>query len=132
MNLDTVGPRFIGRIKFPRYEKIFVFWAPRFTGLNGQKPFPPSNPVNRGPTVLILTSKCSISGREKENNDREIFKQVIGYQGNSGDRVTNSEANSQDSPWSERRIGNNYNGNELSLGEITDPVTASRAKDAAP
>ena len=49
----TVGPRFTGRISFPgRYRKLTVF-HPDIPGtpIYRAKPFPPSIPVNRGPTV---------------------------------------------------------------------------------
>eukprot|EP00116_Pleurobrachia_bachei_P013089 sb/3473351/ len=49
------GPRFTGRIIFPRSRKLTVF-DPDIPGtpIYRAKPFPPSIPVNRGPTVLQL------------------------------------------------------------------------------
>eukprot|EP00116_Pleurobrachia_bachei_P009183 sb/3469445/ len=51
---DLPEPRFIGRIKFPRYGKIALF-DPDTSGtpIYREKPFPPSIPVNRGPTINI-------------------------------------------------------------------------------
>eukprot|EP00116_Pleurobrachia_bachei_P014590 sb/3474852/ len=57
---DLPEPRFTGRIHFPRYRKLTVF-HPEIsdTPIYRAKPFPPSIPVNRGPT-------SSIQARERE------------------------------------------------------------------
>eukprot|EP00116_Pleurobrachia_bachei_P011651 sb/3471913/ len=49
---DIPEPRFTGRISFPRSGKLMVF-DPDIpdTPIYRAKPFPPSIPVNRGPTV---------------------------------------------------------------------------------
>eukprot|EP00116_Pleurobrachia_bachei_P003066 sb/3463328/ len=51
--LDLPEPRFTGRVNFPRYGKQTIF-DPDIPGtpIYRAKPFPPSFPVNRGPTVL--------------------------------------------------------------------------------
>eukprot|EP00116_Pleurobrachia_bachei_P014683 sb/3474945/ len=51
---DLPEPRFTGRINFPRYGKITVF-DPDIPGTPIYRaiPFPPSIPVNRGPTVFL-------------------------------------------------------------------------------
>eukprot|EP00116_Pleurobrachia_bachei_P000739 sb/3461001/ len=50
---DLPDPRFTGRVNFPQNRKFTVF-DPDITGTSiyRAKPFPPSIPVNRGPTVL--------------------------------------------------------------------------------
>eukprot|EP00116_Pleurobrachia_bachei_P016344 sb/3476606/ len=52
---DLPEPRFNGRIIFPRYRKLTIS-DPDIPGtpIYRVKPFPPSIPVNRGPTVSIL------------------------------------------------------------------------------
>eukprot|EP00116_Pleurobrachia_bachei_P009502 sb/3469764/ len=49
---DLPEPRFTGRIIFPRNSKLTIFY-PDIPGtpIYRAKPFPPSIPVNRGPTV---------------------------------------------------------------------------------
>ena len=67
----TVGARFTGKINFPRYRKLAVF-NPDIPGtpIYRAKPFPPSNLVNRGPTV---TEQCTMvfmvfeNGTHKKN-----------------------------------------------------------------
>eukprot|EP00116_Pleurobrachia_bachei_P015364 sb/3475626/ len=50
---DLPEPRFTGRINLPRSRKLTVF-DPDIpdTPIYRAKPFPPSIPVNRGPTVI--------------------------------------------------------------------------------
>eukprot|EP00116_Pleurobrachia_bachei_P014244 sb/3474506/ len=52
---DLPEPRFTGRIIFPRNSKLIVF-DPDIPGtpIYRAKPFTPSIPVNRGPTVIVL------------------------------------------------------------------------------
>ena len=52
---DLPEPRFTGRINFPQYRKLTVFY-PDIPGtqIYRAKPFPPSIPVNRGPSVVVL------------------------------------------------------------------------------
>eukprot|EP00116_Pleurobrachia_bachei_P010612 sb/3470874/ len=51
---DLPEPRFTGRKNFPRFRKLTVY-HPGIPGtpIYREKPFPPSIPVNRGPTVYI-------------------------------------------------------------------------------
>eukprot|EP00116_Pleurobrachia_bachei_P018912 sb/3479174/ len=51
-NPDLPEPRFTGRVNFPQNRKLSVF-DPNIPGtpIYRAKPFPPSIPVNRGPTV---------------------------------------------------------------------------------
>eukprot|EP00116_Pleurobrachia_bachei_P018411 sb/3478673/ len=50
---DLPEPRFTGWKNFPRIRKLTVY-HPDIPGtpIYRAKPFPPSNPVNRGPTVI--------------------------------------------------------------------------------
>eukprot|EP00116_Pleurobrachia_bachei_P013462 sb/3473724/ len=57
---DLPEPRFTGSTKFSRYRKLTVF-DPDIPGtpIYRAKPFPPSIPVNRGPTVSVkLCNAC--------------------------------------------------------------------------
>eukprot|EP00116_Pleurobrachia_bachei_P013424 sb/3473686/ len=52
---DLPEPRFTGRMNFPRYRKITVFYPYNITGtpIYRAKRFPPIIPVNRGSTLTL-------------------------------------------------------------------------------
>eukprot|EP00116_Pleurobrachia_bachei_P011377 sb/3471639/ len=58
-----VGPRFTGRMKYPKNRKLTVFDPDIIPGtpIYRIKPFPPSIPVNRSPTVLLRRVKISFT-----------------------------------------------------------------------
>eukprot|EP00116_Pleurobrachia_bachei_P014108 sb/3474370/ len=80
---DLPEPRFTGMINFPRYGKITVLY-PDIPGtpIYRAKSFPPSIPVNRGPTVYVMISckpKLHISlSKAVEDLKRKTALPIIG------------------------------------------------------
>eukprot|EP00116_Pleurobrachia_bachei_P002187 sb/3462449/ len=75
---DLPEPRFTGRKNFPQFRKLTVYHPDILgTPIYRAKPFPPSIPVNRGPTVVKIPNTIKISNRKKkQNNDKTTTKTI--------------------------------------------------------